>query len=210
MIHPSSLTVLPYTLPDAILYRQEKPVTPALMVWQPHETCLVLGAGNTPEKSLFTRRVLQDGIPVYKRPSGGESVILTPKTLVISVRLKEQNHTGPHPCFDRINHRIIASLESEGVQQLRTAGISDIAIGEKKILGSSIYRKRSLLFYHAVLNVAESTDLIGKYLKHPRREPDYRKNRDHAAFITSLHASGYPLDLQVLRQKLDQTLSGIF
>jgi lipoate-protein ligase A len=82
-----------------------------------------------------------------------------------------------------------------------------VAIGDKKILGSSIYRRRKILFYHAVLNVSEPIETIERYIKHPTREPDYRNGRKHHEFVTSLHAEGYKLTMKKIIRSLDQSLS---
>ena len=84
------------------------------------------------------------------------------------------------------NYKIISVLESFGITNLGYKGISDITINDLKILGSSIYQNKHVVFYHAVLNVCESVSWIGRYLKHPVREPDYRKNRNHNDFVTSI------------------------
>jgi len=159
--------------------------------WLPDQAYLILGQSNKAEKSLYSELVIQDEIPVYKRPSGGESVILTPNTLVISVRLLSDRLENPQVYFKRINNAIINGLASLGINDLGYKGISDITIGAKKILGSSIYRKKNLVFYHAVLNVAEDIDYIAKYLQHPTKEPDYRVGRKHTDFVTSLAEAGH-------------------
>ena len=163
------------------------------MVWQPEETVIVLGQSNQTETAGHTDIAGTDGIVVYKRPTGGQTVILTPKTLIISVRLIADKLDNPQVYFKRINNLLILALTNLGIKNLNERGISDIAIGEKKILGSSIYRKRNMVFYHAVLNVAETPEFIGRYLKHPSREPDYRTGRKHEDFITSIHLAGYPI-----------------
>ena len=166
--------------------------------WLPDQPYLILGQSNNAEKSLFSDLVIQDQIPVYKRPSGGESVILTPKTLVISVRLLSDRLENPQVYFKRINNAIIKGLASLGVKNLGYRGISDITIEQKKILGSSIYRKKNLVFYHAVLNMSEDIALIAKYLQHPSKEPDYRAGRKHKNFVTSLAEAGHDLSAEQL------------
>ena len=134
-----------------------------------------------------------DNIPVFKRPSGGQSVVLTTKTLVISVLQLESAIKAPKILFQRINSFIIQALEQLGVKFLLFKGNSDIAIEEKKILGSAIYRNKDKNFYHAVLNISESVDIFERYLKQPVKEPDYRKGRAHKDFVTSLNHAGYAL-----------------
>ena len=46
-------------------------------------------------------------------------------------------------------------------------GISDLAIGEKKIVGTSIYRTRLVLFYQASLLVSNDIAVFTRYLAMP-------------------------------------------
>jgi len=176
------VSILKYELPDFSLLNEDKN---SFCIWIPAETYIVLGASNNPEEALFIEHVINDKIKVFKRPSGGQSVVLTPRTIVVSVILINKS-INPKIVFEKINSLIIESLESLGLMNLCHKGISDIAIGEKKILGSSIYRKKEKLFYHAVLNYSEDTGIFEKYLKHPVKEPDYRKGRTHKDFISSI------------------------
>ncbi len=175
---------------------------PAFMVWQPAGTFIVLGTSNQAEDAVYADIAIADGVPVYKRPSGGQTVILTPLTLVISIRFFSEQLENPKVYFRRINQLIISALQDLGIANLGEKGISDIAIGEKKILGSSIYRKKAMVLYHAVLNVAESPAFISRYLKHPTREPDYRAGRNHDEFITSIHSAGYPIEPEIIKAAL--------
>jgi lipoate---protein ligase len=182
------IQVLPYDLPDFKIYGESEN---AFSIWKPDKTCVVLGTSNKPEDALIAENIIRDNIAVYKRPTGGQSVVLTPKTLVISVLQKESAIKAPKILFQKINSFIIQALEQLGVKQLAYKGTSDIAIGEKKILGSAIYRNKDKNFYHAVLNISENADLFELYLKHPVKEPDYRKGRSHKDFVTSLYQEGY-------------------
>lgn len=194
------ITVENYNLPDFSIFESQDDFT--VFVWRPDKTCLVLGQSNHPETSLISENVLHDHIFVYKRPSGGETVILTNNMLVISVAFSVHALKNPRTYFDKINNAIIIALESLGVEELTQQGISDIAIYNKKILGSSIYRKPNKVFYHAVLNVSESIDTISKYISHPAKEPDYRQGRTHEEFVTSLSEAGYNLPYDMLEKKI--------
>jgi len=198
--------ILPYSLPDQTLIDPDAAGN-AFMVWQPAETVIVLGQSNQAETAVHADLADRDGVPVHKRQSGGQTVILTPRTLVISVRLLSEKLDNPQVYFKRINNLIINALANLGIRNLVEKGISDIAIGEKKILGSSIYRKRNMVFYHAVLNISETPEFIGRYLKHPVREPDYRIGRKHEDFVTSVHLAGYPLAVETIRKALTDMLN---
>lgn len=197
--------MLPYPLPDQVLIDPEATEN-AFMVWQPEETVIVLGQSNTAELTVNTEIAKVDGVRIYKRPSGGQTVILTPNTLVISARLISEKLDNPQVYFKRINNLIMMALANLGVSDLNEKGISDITIGAKKILGSSIYRKRNMVFYHAVLNISESPEFIGRYLKHPTREPDYRIGRKHEDFVTSIHKEGYELPVDSILDELNRVL----
>jgi len=200
--------VLAYDLPDSRLI-DPLAEEPDWFFWVPDKVYLVLGQSNRASRSLITDRVIADEIPVLKRPSGGESVILSPKTLVISVRLISEKLENPKVYFKQVNGAIIQGLQNMGIKDVGYRGISDITIGNKKILGSSIYRKKNIVFYHAVLNIAEDISLIGKYLQHPSKEPDYRKGRDHGDFVTSIHEAGYSIDVEALTEELEARIGGI-
>jgi lipoate---protein ligase len=196
------ITVKKYDLPDFDIMERQDDFT--VKVWRPDQMCLVLGQSNNPETSLVVEQVVEDQIPVYKRPSGGETVILTPNMLVISVVFRVPTLRNPKPYFVKVNSGIISALEKQGVTGLNQKGISDITIYDKKILGSSIYRTTEKMFYHAVLNISESIDTISKYIAHPAKEPDYRQGRSHKEFVTSLQEAGYELFIEHLEESIVQ------
>lgn len=199
-----TIDVQKYDLFDYSIFESSKDYDYCL--WHPDDNYIVLGRANKADLALETELVEQDHIKVYKRPSGGETVILTPNTLVISVKVKIGKELNTQKYFREINDKIMDGLSTLGVQDLSMKGISDISIGDKKILGSSIYLRKQTLFYHAVLNINESIDFIAKYLKHPTKEPDYRKGRSHKDFVTSLHLEGYKLKLDDIQEALNSSL----
>jgi lipoate-protein ligase A len=185
--------VRPYDLPDASIFGG---TGDGMLIWQPAETIIVLGQSNTPEKSLIVENVLSDGIPVTKRPTGGEAVILTPQMAVLTVARQLPELVRSKDFFMEVNRMILDMLSDLGVKNYGTRGISDITIGHRKILGSSMHRRENRLVYHAVLNIAGDPSLFEKYLRHPSREPDYRHNRPHGEFVTSLENEGYNIQFQ--------------
>lgn len=186
-----SVEVRTYNLPDAAIFSG---TGDDMLVWQPAETIIVMGQSNTPERSLIIENVLSDGIPVTKRPTGGETVILTSQMAVITVAREFSEMARSKKFFMEVNGRILDILSDLGVKNYGTKGISDITIGNRKILGSSMHRRENRLVYHAVLNLACDTSLFERYLRHPSREPDYRRNRSHSEFVTSLRNEGYNIE----------------
>ena len=197
------MTALPYTLADADLINGN---STGIMVWQPGNAALVLGQSNRIEQSLMMQAVVDDGISVYRRPSGGETVMLNPETLVISVAFDADGFKNPAEYFRRINSILIEALNPFVNGNLAQKGISDISCDDKKILGSSIYRKRNRVLYHAVLNVSLRAEVLERYIAHPPREPDYRKGRAHTEFVTSLYELGYAGTAAELKSLLQKRL----
>jgi len=200
------MEITPYDLPDATLL-EDNTSTYRYLVWEPGVLCIVLGQSNQPDQSVYVERAAADNVPVYKRPSGGETVVLSPGTLVVSILKRGDGLRSPRLYFNAYNEKIIQALRGLGIKNLSVNGISDICIGNQKILGSSIYRNKDRVFYHGVLNRAESVDIIERYLKHPLREPEYRDGRSHKDFVTSLAQQGYQFTGEEIRTALIEELN---
>jgi lipoate-protein ligase A len=162
----------------------------------PLRTMVVLGASNSVENSVYRESCSRDAIPIIQRPSGGEAVLISPQTLLFSHCMLAKALPRSADFFHQNLRLFTLTLEELGVQDLRYNGISDLCIGERKILGCAIYRRPGMVLFQAVLNVDLDPSLIVKYLRQPARMPDYRKNRSHDQFVTSLRAEGYAIAIQ--------------
>ena len=132
------LTITDYNLPDTKLLEKG---TDGFLIWIPDKTYIVLGASNKPEDSLFTENVKQDNVTVIKRHSGGQTVMLTPNNIILSVVFVTKEALKPKDVFRNINSLIISALEEAGINDHSLKGISDIAISGKKISGSAIQKQ---------------------------------------------------------------------
>jgi lipoate-protein ligase A len=203
----NKLSLNSYTLPDSIVL--EPGFDSKYYIWQPNGTYIVLGRANSIESSVIEENALLDNIKIFKRPSGGESVVLSPNMLIFSSKFKKERDKRPGDYFAAINSALIKEFTSLGINGLYSKGISDISIHNKKIMGSSMYLNGSTLFYHAVLNVCEDVNLLSRYLKHPNREPDYRIGRSHTEFVTSIHKEGYFLDILNIKEAVKQAFNAL-
>lgn len=194
-----------YDLQDSeLLQKASNPF--GVSVFIPESTAIVLGRGSDAGRAVNWDQLESDPVPVYRRPSGGESVVISSNTLVIGIVKSGEILRNPSVYFETYNNLIVRILQGLGVSKLKKRGFSDICIGEKKILGSSIYRTGDKVFYHAVLNVSEDVGTIEKYLQHPPREPEYRQKRSHSDFVTSLSAEGYPIAIELLQKAIRREL----
>lgn len=206
--HTMDMSIQPvlysYNLPDYTIFESSKDFD--YYIGEPDDTYIVLGRSNDIEKAINCEQVKQDGIITLKRPSGGESVILSPRMLIFSFKQKSDSIQNPTKLFKLINTKIIENLSKLGIDKLYSKGISDLSIGEKKIMGSSMFSKNKTIFYHGVLNISEDVEIIEKYLKHPSKEPDYRKRRPHREFVTSLQKEGYNPTKAELTQAIENSI----
>ncbi len=162
-------------------------------VYQPHVTEIVLGAGCLPEREINLDVAVKDGISVRRRKGGGGTVVLSPGQVVVTLAARVSSPFRNTVYMHRINQLIIDALAELGVTGIEHRGISDLAIGERKILGSSLHRKKLFLFYQSSLLVENDLLLFERYLKSPPREPEYRKGRSHSEFCTNLRSEGFDI-----------------
>ena len=175
-------------------------------VYRPAEIQVVMGASGRPEREVYGEILQAAGIPLFKRKGGGGTVVLGPDTIVVTI------HAGvAHPFqnlgyFKAINRAMIEIFQQWRDLPYRHSGISDIACEDRKIVGTSIFRRKQYLLYQASILVKADFDLIHRLLRHPPREPDYRKGRTHRDFITDLRTLGIQTALPQLIQDLQTQL----
>jgi lipoate-protein ligase A len=75
--------------------------------------------------------------------------------------------------------RVLAALGVAG----EVAGVSDLALGGRKFSGNAQQRKRDHLLHHGTILYAAELALVGRYLRQPPRQPEYRAGRAHEAFL---------------------------
>ena len=202
-----TISVLPYRLCDTLLL-DELQGAQGYCVFIPTDYALVLGRGSDPAKEINNAALIRDPLPVYRRNSGGGTVVISPNTAIIAIQMCCSSMKSAGMFFQRANGEIIKFLQLHGVQNLQMLGTSDICVRNKKILGSSIYWRRTMVLYHAVLNICQSVDIIETYLAHPPKEPSYRNNRSHRDFVTSLCQEGCPCSPQAFVSAFSNYLCG--
>ncbi len=167
----------------------------------------MLGRSCKLEEDVYIERCRTDHIPVLRRMGGGGTVLLTEGVIVISLagNTTLPFHLREH--MNSVNSMIIQTLKEFHVKNLSVKGISDIVLGNKKICGSSLHRKRDTILYQGSLLLCPDIQIFDRYLKHPKKEPDYRNGRKHQDFITSLWEEGYRIDKEDLISALKHDFS---
>lgn len=160
----------------------------SLQVWSPECDIVVLGNGDRVESACHRDRCAARGVPILRRKGGGGAVVLHPHCIVVSMGLWVGRYFHNAHYFACINAALIESLACyrTALADLRPRGFSDIAWGERKVGGTSIFRSRNYLLYQASLLYRSEVEKITALLLHPSREPDYRAGRTHAQFLCGL------------------------
>jgi lipoate---protein ligase len=164
---------------------------PAWRIYEPAELCAVLGAAGRPEQDLLLDAMEADGIPWRRRRGGGGTVVLGPGQVVLALVTEVSSPFRNKEYAGQINSWIVEAVESLGVHGAGPEGISDLAIRGKKIVGTSIYRTRLVLFYQASLLVSNDIAVFTRYLAMPTKVPEYRAGRSHEDFCTTLAREGF-------------------
>jgi lipoate-protein ligase A len=157
-----------------------------LRLWEWPRPAVVLGAGGVLADDVEEAACGADEVPIGRRSSGGGTVLLGARCLIYSAvlayrRAPELAQVGSSYC-----HILGLLCRSLGVADLGCAGTSDLAIQGRKVSGNSQQRKRDHLLHHGTLLYGFDRALVGRYLRQPARQPEYRQRRDHAAFLTNL------------------------
>lgn len=196
------LVISPYALDTDLMAAVRRSQQSHLRIYIPHVTAVVLGWGSKPGVELHLDACIQDRIPVLRRRGGGCAVVIDPGNVILSAALPQGGISGSRKYFSRFSDWIIEGLRKVGLSEVRPDGISDLVIGDRKIAGASLYRSADVLYYSASLLVDPDINLIERYLKHPPREPEYRRGRPHRDFICGLKSLVSSWDAQMLAQEL--------
>jgi len=179
---------------------------PVSRIYEPTTLCAVLGASGKPEQDLHLDALSKDGVPWMRRRGGGGTVVLGPGQVVLAVVTEVGSPFRNREYAAEINSWIVEALRRLSVTGVHAEGISDLAIGEKKIVGTSIYRTRLVLFYQASLLVCNDISLFTRYLAMPVKVPEYRRGRTHEQFCTTLAREGYNGSVNDVREALQETV----
>lgn len=170
-------------LEEALLLNAEAGGPEVLRIWETQAHAIVVGAAGKLSHEVDENACASDGVPIYRRSTGGGAVLIGPGCLHFSLILRLDRHPALgdlHASYRHILGRFAQAFSAS------VDGISDLTIGMRKISGNAQQRKRTHLLHHGTLLYAFDVGLIERYLKSPPRAPDYRAGRSHADFVTNV------------------------
>lgn len=175
----------------------------------PHPA-IVAGNGSSLSRETRLEKILADQVSVYRRKGGGCAVFLDKGCLIVSTAFPAKGLSEIRSLFTRCNHWLIKGLNRTGINGIYPDGISDLVIDNHKIAGSCLKRSKDFAYFSSCILVSTNLDLMGDYLKHPPREPVYRKGRFHHDFVRNLSQYYQGITAQDLSLCLQETLASEF
>lgn len=166
-----------------------------LRLWQPENYFVVLGHSNRLRAEANFPACVAHGIPILRRVSGGGAVLQGPGCLNYSLVLDGQAHeikniaTAFHYVLERHRHLI----ETLTGREVRIGGVSDLAVGGRKVSGNAQYRKSRYVLVHGTFLLNFELAAIERCLLLPPKQPEYRDNRPHLEFVANLELSARQL-----------------
>ncbi len=201
------LPVIPYDRDDDLLAAVRGSGRPQARVYRWGEPAVVIGRGGDQERELLTEPIARDRMMLLQRPGGGCSVVLDPGNLVVAAGLPLPGIGLITRAFAALSGWVIDGLAACGIPYIRQQGVSDLVLDGRKIGGSCVYRTRGLIYYSTTLLLAPDLELVERYLKHPPREPEYRRGRVHRDFMGALHPDPWPGTADELATALEPHLA---
>ncbi len=178
-------------LDEAVLEMVEQggPPKETLRIWQAHEPSIVLGRSSKVDTEVNRCAAAELGIPIIRRVSGGATVVTAAGCMFYSVALSLAER--PHlRMLDEAHRYVITHMQRAllpSVPNLQFEGTCDLVVAGRKVSGNSMRLLRNSLLYHGTLLLHMNLSLVDQLLKHPPREPDYRRGRKHLDFLANLN-----------------------
>jgi lipoate-protein ligase A len=177
-------------LDEALLDAAEAGELPGdvLRLWEPSAPLVVVGRSSRVAEEVDLAACQAAGIAVLRRASGGAAVVGGPGCLMYSAVL---GYAGREHLrlIDQAHKHVLGIVQaalSPLVSGIEHLGTCDLAIGGRKFSGNAVRCKRDHLLYHGTLLYAFDSGLIGRLLRTPPRQPDYRAGRSHEDFVMNL------------------------
>jgi lipoate-protein ligase A len=169
-----------------------------LLFWETRETFVVVGYANKVATEVNVAACEAKGIPIFRRCSGGGTVVQMPGGLNYSLILRitengpTRNITAANQFIMEKNRAAIESIFRQSATRnpqftISVRGHTDLCLGDLKFAGNSQRRRKHFLLFHGTLLLNCDLARISELLRMPSLQPDYRASRSHEEFVTNLN-----------------------
>ena len=182
-----------------------------LRLWEPARPMVVLGRSSRIAEEVDVDACRAAGAAIVRRASGGATIVTAPGCLMYAVVLSYR--VRPELRAIDAAHRFVLERIAAGLKTLTgnvvLRGTSDLAsvgpdASERKVSGNSMRCRREFMLYHGTLLYDFPLEVVGRLLRTPPRQPDYRQGRNHGEFVANL-----PATQQQLRQAIAAAFAAI-
>lgn len=183
-------------LDEALLLTvNDDPESACVRFWELREYAVIVGRSNKIETEVDVAACERDGVRIFRRCSGGGTVLAGPGCLMFTVVVpatETMHRMGvPRVTCDLLG-KIVRPL-SEKFPEVAIRGTSDLVLGEHKFAGNAQRWIRHAMLHHGSILYDFNLPKIATYLKFPSRQPEYRSLRGHLDFVRNI-----PLDRAAL------------
>jgi lipoate-protein ligase A len=184
-----------------------------LRFWEPENYFVVVGYSNRIVSEVNVTACEAKGIPIFRRFSGGGTVLQGPGCLNYSLAVKNERMGIPADLTDSYRFVLARHMKlslSDPSEAVQIQGISDLALDGRKFSGNAQHRTRLCSLFHGTFLLRFDIVLTERYLRMPSRQPDYRHGRSHEAFLCNLNMTPHDVG-RALKQAwgADETLHEI-
>lgn len=161
--------------------------SPSLRLWESSTYFVVVGYANKVATEVNVEACARRNIGIYRRCSGGGTVVQGPGCLSYSLVLPITPETASITetnCYIMRKQR-----DALGGGNIKIQGCTDLTLGPLKFSGNAQRRKSRALIFHGSFLYNVDLSLIDEVLLHPSKEPEYRARRSHQEFLTNLQLS---------------------
>jgi lipoate-protein ligase A len=162
-----------------------------LRCWESREHFVVVGYANRVASEIDVAACKIKRIPIYRRCSGGGTVLQGPGCLNYALILRIGSD-GPTRSISTANRFVVernraAIQAAQNEFKISVCGHTDLVMNGLKFSGNSQRRRKRFLLFHGTFLLNLDLSLVSELLPMPSRRPDYRENRPHAGFLTNLN-----------------------
>lgn len=196
-----NLAVDEYLLNDC----EESPGHEYLRLWNPVDWMVVIGRSTRSSLEVDLDFCRANAIPVFRRISGGTSIVTGQGCLMYAVILDYRQRPelrSLDQAHQFVMQKMQSAISSLGVQ-VEFQGTCDLTLNNRKFSGNSMKSLRNSMLYHGTFLCTFSIEKIEQCLLSPERQPEYRQQRSHADFLTNLD-----VDESVLRNAIIEEWGG--
>jgi len=168
----------------------------ALRFWESDRPFVVVGYGNRVESEVHLEACAKSGVPILRRCSGGGTVVQGPGCFNYSLILRIdsdpalQTVTGTNRFVMERNRSALESTLRARIQNsppsIAVEGHTDLASAGRKFSGNAQRRRKNAVLFHGSFLLGFDLELLGRLLPMPSKQPEYRRARSHADFLTNL------------------------